>query len=183
MNQNSHTFRLHDFLVGGEGWGAKAGVVARKKLQQRLDGFASAQVIRLSMTGVRKLDVSFALEGICEIVSEYLGKCGFCLVDLGDEDVRLNVRAAAILSGIPLTLWHGGKVEVAGPSLGPGLRMALALALERGQLRTADLVREKGLAKTAASNLVRRLARRGYLLRYASTAPSGGSEFVYRCIG
>lgn len=69
MNQNTPNLRLHDFLVGGEGWGSKAGGVARKKLQQRLGGFTAVALLRLSMTGVRKLDVSFASEAICELVS------------------------------------------------------------------------------------------------------------------
>jgi len=183
MNENIHSLRLHDFLVGGEGWGGKAGAVARKKLQQRLESLGSADVIRVSMTGVRKLDVSFAIEALCEIVRENLGKCGVCLTDVSNEDVRLNVRAAAVLFDVPLTLWNGAQVEVAGPRLGPGLRMALDLALERGQLRTADIARAKGLTVNAASNLLRQLAIRGYLLRRASTAASGGSEFVYRRIG
>lgn len=183
MNQNTHSFRLHDFLMGGEGWGSKAGVIVRRKLQQRLDAHRSAELFRISMTGVRKLDVAFASEAICALVKEHMGSRAICLVDCSDEDVRLNVRAAAILSGVPLTIWHGGDVEVAGPPLGPAMHKALAFALARAQVRTADLAGAHGMQITAASNLLRQLARRGYLLRRASTAPSGGSEFVYRRIG
>lgn len=183
MNENSLTLRLHDFLVGGEGWGSKAGIVARGKLQQRLASQASTELIRLSMTGVRKIDVSFASEAIFEFIREHQGQRTICLVDVADTDVRANLVAAAQRTGVPVTLWNGGAAEVAGPPVGPAMRKALSLALERPQLRTADLVRVQGLKATAASNLLRQLASRGYLLRRLSLAASGGNEFVYTRIG
>ncbi len=183
MNQNSHTLRLHDFLVGGEGWGSKAGIVARRKLQQRLDNRASAELVRLSMSGVRKIDVTFASEAICELIKEHRDKRAICLVDVGDEDVRANLVSAAQRSGVPLTLWHAGAVEVAGRPLGPAMRKALALVLGRPQLRSADLAAEHGLGASAASNLLRQLAQGGYVLRQPSTAASGGIEYAYSRIG
>lgn len=104
-------------------------------------------------------------------------------MDVGDEDVRANLVAAAQRSAVPITMWHGGEVEVAGPPLGPAMREALALALRHPQLRTSDLVREQGLKVTAASNLLRQLAVRGYLLRQLNPASSGGTEFIYSRIG
>jgi hypothetical protein len=56
---NTHTLRVHPFLVGRETIGRAAGVVIRPLLTAYIDARPAAEVMRLSLLGVRKVDVGF----------------------------------------------------------------------------------------------------------------------------
>ena len=183
MNQNVHTLQLSSFLTNLEGWGRRAGEAARHKLGQRLDGNRDARILRISMSGVRRLDMTFAEIAIAGLIRDNLGKCAICLVDLADPDILDNVTAAAERTRVPVTIWNGVHVHVAGPRLTAAGSEALAFALARPQVRAAEFAEAAGISITNASTRFKILADQGCLMRQEGLADSGGAEYVYSRIG
>lgn len=183
MNQNVHSFPLSGFLTNLEGWGSKAGAIARRKLQQRLDLYPSARLFRISMSSVRRLDVTFASQAIAVLVRNNIGRCSICLIDLSDEDIIVNITAGAQRTGVPVTIWNGIDSKVVGPTLSPALAEALGIALGRPTVHSAELAQASAASITSASTRLKALWARGYLMREERPAASGGMEFVYQRIG
>jgi hypothetical protein len=182
MNENVHTLRLYNYLSAGEGWGRAAGARARAKLRQQIDAKPASELVRLALSGVRKLDVTFAVEAVVSLVQDYAGTRQLCLTDPGDPDVSDNIAAAATLMNRPITLWTGSTAEILGPAPNIGLRGALEFALVRSEVRAAEFAKASGVSSANASSKYRQLADGGYLLRRQATMPSGGTEYVYRRI-
>lgn len=140
-------------------------------------------VLRLSLQGVRRLDAGFAGEAIVEVIRQYRSARPICLVGAGDEDILGNIAAAARERKTPVTVWRAGSAQILG---GPRTRTAqdaLAFALARPSVRAAEYAESAGISITNASSRLHRLWAAGCLLRDATTAPSGGTEYVYRPIG
>jgi hypothetical protein len=95
MNQEITNIKLRDFMDEPEGWGRADG----RKVYQRLFDFVEAHpkvvVFRVSMQGVRRVDMSFASETLVELARRYRATKGFCILDLQDADVIDNWDAAA----------------------------------------------------------------------------------------
>ncbi|MEZ5687838.1 MAG: hypothetical protein R3E21_03480 [Caenibius sp.] len=64
-----------------------------------------------------------------------------------------------------------------------GSREALAYALARDAVRTADYAAASGLSAANASTRLKQLWEQGVLMRDERSAASGGTEYVYRRIG
>lgn len=183
MNEIIPAFRLFNYLTGGEGWGRAAGAKARQKLAQHIAARPAAGTIRISLQSVRRLDVACASEVLVGLIQNGRAKHSYCLVDLGDPDVRENIAAAAERAKVPVTAWQGAAVTILGPEPSRGNRAALAFALERREVRAAEFAAIAEISTANASMKFRQLWAEGYLLRSEDTAPSGGTEFVYRRIG
>lgn len=182
MKLTERTFHLRQFMNSSEGWGRVAGTVIQSKLATYIED-ADAQLVRLAMDGVRKVDVTFASTVIVELIRQCLGKRAMCLVKLANDDVFENIAAAAVRMKVPVTIWHDGQVQVVGPLPSPGLREALAFALARDEVRAATFAAASGLAIANASTRFKQLWEQGFLMRREGYAASGGPEYVYRRIG
>lgn len=180
MNENL-TIRLQNYLISGEGWGRAAGEKVRGKLTLLIDAQGSP-VVRISMGGVRKLDVSFAASGIVELVKHHLGSRSISLSDLDDPDIIENVAAAAQRLAVPVALSNRAGIHMLGATLSASVQAALAFALARPQVRAAEFAQAAGISSANASNKFKQLWQLGYLRRSESIAASGGTEFVYRRI-
>ena len=183
MNQNAHTLQLSSFLTNLEGWGRRGGEAARHKLAQRLDTRPDGETVRLSMSGVRRLDMTFAQIAIAGLIRDNLGKRAICLVDLADQDILDNVTAAAERARVPVTIWNGVHVHVAGPCLTAAGSEALAFALAAPTVRAAEFAEAAGISIANASTRFKTLADQGCLLRHDGLAASGGAEYLYSRIG
>lgn len=180
MNENSHTVRLGTFILEKEGWGAHAG----RQMREKLTGYLAAQggegVVKLSMQGMKRIDVAFAFEAIVGLAAQHAGMRPFCVVDLADADLRANIRAAAEQLRFAVMTWDGQKGEALGLRTGSAAHQALAFALDRPQVRAAEFSAAAGVSISNASSRFHHLWTRGLLQRSESTASSGGVEYLYR---
>jgi len=137
-------------------------------------------IFRVSLSGVKRVDISFASETIVELARRYRGQKGFCFTDLADKDMEENWAAAAERSKQPLMNWTGEHVRVLGAQPSQGVADAFRFALSKGEVRAADYAASaKDMSITNASTKFKQLWENGFLLRHETTAESGGVEFVY----
>lgn len=173
--------RLRDFMESDEGWGRDAGRVTCQKLVRFVEKNPGVQVFRVTLSGVRRVDISFASETIIELARKYRGQKGFCFVDLTDADQRENWEAAAFRAKQPLMSWSGGgKGSVLGIAPSQGTTEAFAFAVKKTETRAAEYAAiEKNVSITNASTKFKQLWEQGFLLRREAAAESGGVEYVY----
>lgn len=176
--------RLVDLMGSPEGWGRTQGREVYQRLLGAVEANAGVMVFKVSMKGVRRVDISFASETVVEIARRYRGEKGFCLIDLADGDLIENWEAAATKKEQPVLIWHNGRPRVAGPEPSAGNRDAFRFALERPEVRAAEFAEAgKGIGIANASMKFKQLWEQGYLLRRESAAESGGLEYRYFRIG
>lgn len=163
-----------------EGWGRTQGREVYQRLLDLVEANAGVMVFKVSMKGVRRVDISFASETVVEIARRYRGTKGFCLIDLEDPDLMENWEAAAVKKEQPILIWSKGSTRLAGPKPSPGNQEAFEFALERPEVRAAEFAEAKpGMAIANASMKFKQLWEQGYLLRRESTAETGGIEYRY----
>jgi hypothetical protein len=179
MNENRH-LRLRDFMAEDDGWGRASGRDTYGKLMPFIDGQPGILIFRVSLKGVRRVDISFASETIVELARRYRGMKGFCFVDLKDTDQQENWNAAAERSRQPLFKWGElGTPTILGLQPSQGVCDALQYALQREEARAAEFAGFSSISITNASNKFKQLWEQGFLLRREAVAESGGMEYVY----
>lgn len=183
MNQNSGALNLGMYLPQKEGWGRAAGGRLRQKLAAAIDGQRDVGLFRISLQGIKRLDVAFVSSALVSLVQQYLGTKSICLVTVTDSDVLENIAAAADRMEVPVTVWNGHVAQVFGLSPRFAAYDALTFALARSEVRATEYAAATGVSITSASSRFKHLWEKGFLARREGTAKSGGSEFVYRPIG
>jgi hypothetical protein len=183
MNETTRILALRDFMDRPEGWGRDQGRDVYARLLRFVEESPGTLIFKVSMTGVRRLDISFASETIVELARRFRRTKGFCLVDLSDKDLVENLDAAAEKKDQPIVVWHGKSAELIGSKPGGGGREAFQFAMGRAQSRAAEFAIEKGISIANASMKFKQLWDGGFLLRQESAADTGGVEYVYRRIG
>ena len=172
--------RLREFMDEDEGWGRQAGRLTFQRLMSFVEQHPGVLVFRVSLAGVRRVDISFASETIVQLARRYRGEKGFCFIDLVDIDQRENFEAAAQRSKQPLLLWNRqGKPQVLGVEPSQGIADALKFALVKPKARAAEYANSGNVSLTNASTKFKQLWEQGFLLRCEAVAPSGGVEYVY----
>lgn len=170
-------------MTGPDGWGRAQGREVLQNLVAYIEAHADQPVFKLSMKGVRRIDVSFASEAIVELVRRYRGTKGICLVEIEDDNVIENLDAAAGRVSVPIAIWDGKSVRVIGARPSPGNREALEFALSRAHARAVEFAETASISIANASTKFKQLWEQGFLMRSEGSADSGGVEFVYRRIG
>lgn len=175
--------RLREFMEEDEGWGRQAGRLTFQRLMNYVEQHTGVVVFRVSLVGVRRVDISFASETIVQLARRYRGEKGFCFIDLIDIDIdqRENWEAAALRAKQPLLLWNSnGKPQVLGVEPSQGVADALKFVLVKRKARAAEYANaSSNVSLTNASTKFKQLWEQGFLLRRESAAPSGGVEYVY----
>ncbi len=172
--------RLRDVMHRQDGWGRAQGREVYQNVLSKVESRPGIAVFCISFDGVVRLDTSFASESVVEIARRFRKERGFCIVDLSDEDIIENVDLAALKKEQPIYVWRDDKPRLLGPQPSAGVRDALAFALQRAQIRSAEYAESKGdLSAPNASMKFKALWENGYLLRRETTAESGGLEYVY----
>jgi len=166
-----------------DGWGNAYGREVYQALLKAVEAAPGKLVFRISVAGVRRVDVSFAREALLELAARYRGSKGICLVNVPDVDQLENWEAAALRRGQPLMAWRGGKPILLGPEPSRGNKGALEYLLEHKETTAAVLARDLKLSVTNASTKLKQLLEKGYLLRREDLSPSGGVEYTYFVIG
>jgi hypothetical protein len=184
MNEETRVIALRDVMDRPDGWGRVQGREVYQRLLRSVEETPGTIVFKVSMKGVRRVDISFASETVVELARRYRGTKGFCLVDLTDPDLIENWDAAASKKEQPLLVWQGKSARVIGAGPTQGCREAFQFALERPQARAAEFAEaKKEISIANASMKFKQLWEQGFLLRQESTADSGGVEYVYQRIG
>ena len=166
-----------------DGWGRSEGREVYGRLLGFVEGNPGTVLFRISLEGVRRLDMSFASETLVELARRYRRTKGFCLIDLTDKDIAENIDAAAAKKRQPLLVWEGKSARLIGANPSAGTREAFQFAMGRSECRASEFANQKGISSANASMKFKQLWNEGFLLRRASAADSGGVEFVYGRIG
>lgn len=182
------TLFLRDMMESAQGWGRRAGKATAARLQAMLEGGMScSDVMRLSLSGIEQMDVSFTRE-IVWLIWHYRCQRGFCLVDMNAEadeekdwNLFVNWDAAACGRNQPLFSWNTAmQVRLLGHAPTIGLREMLHYVLASSSpVPTTEAAAALHLSLSNASNKLSVLYREGYLLRQSHCAASGGLEHVY----
>jgi hypothetical protein len=184
MNEGVYVLALRAFMDRPEGWGREQGRSVYQRLLRAVEQNAGALVVKISMRGVERIDMSFASETIVELARRYRGSKGVCLMDLDDSDLIENIDAAATKKSQPLLVWHKNAARLLGSQPTEGCREAFDFALTRPQARAAEFAQtRKKMSIANASMKFKQLWQQGFLLRRESAADTGGVEFIYQRIG
>ena len=170
---------LRDFMTEQDGWGRIAGRKACGKIVSFVEAHPGAVIFRVSLKGVRRVDISFASETVVETARKYRTSKGFCFIDLNDADQQENWNAAADRSKQPLFKWDRDQPAILGLQPAQGNVDALRFALAKEEVRAAEFAAFSGTSITNASNKFKQLWDQGFLLRREGNSESGGMEFVY----
>ncbi len=184
MNETSESLKLSKFMESPEGWGRAGGRTTYQLLLDFVESRAGTMIFKVSLEGVKRVDISFASETVVELARRYRGSKGFCFTDLDDADMLENWAAAAARKIQPMMSWNRGKCQVLGVVPSKGTLAAFQFALQRPQTRTAEFAAvtpEMSIAN--ASTKFKQLWEQGFLLRRDDVAVSGGVEYVYYRIG
>ena len=185
----THTLRLRDYMASDDGWGNKAGSLVQQQLVQDVEQSPQAVIFRISLSGIRCVDVSFARESVIELARRYRGEKGFCLVDVGStedidaEDILDNWRLAAGDRKQPLTVWTDKGPRIIGPQPTEPAQELLSLVLTRKALGTPEAAKSLNKELNNVSTRLKNLTDRGFILRQEVPAQTGGVEFRYMAIG
>lgn len=183
MNRNTRNLSLRSLMSGPEGLGSVAG----RRLQPALIGKVVQsdvpEVVLVSLSGIRHIDVTFARETIIAMVRYHLRHQGVCLTQITSDDVFDNVAAAAEVANVPVVIWRGEVAKIVGPQPAGGVAAALAVAMDQPKIRAAELAQTLGISLTNASSKLKQLWDGGYLMRDEVASATGGNEFVYTRIG
>ena len=185
----THTLRLRDYMESDDGWGNKAGQLVHRRIVRSVQKMPQVVMFRISLSGVRCVDVSFARESVIELARRYRGEKGFCLLDVGSdegvdaEDVLDNWRLAAGDCKQPLTVWTDGGPRVIGPQPTEPAQELLNLVLTRKALRTPEAAKSLNKELNNVSTQLKNLTDRGFILRQEVPAQTGGVEYRYMAIG
>ena len=176
--------RLIDFMEHPEGWGRSQGRHVYQRLIALVENHPGIMVFKVSLDGVRRVDISFSSETVIEIARRYRSSKGFCFIDLTDVDMLENWDAAAERKQQPVVVWNDGVGRVIGMRPSQGIQAALDFALKRPRTGAADFSSvTPGMSIANASNKFKQLWQQGFLLRREEAAETGGVEFAYYRIG
>lgn len=184
MNERAITVKLRDFMKSQEGWGREQGRGVYQRLLEYVETNPGVLVYRVSLAGVKRVDISFASETIVELAFRFRGKKGFCLIDPMDPDMLENWEAAAERKNQPIIVWQKDGGHVIGPQPSKGNIGAFLFAMTRPRTRANEFVKETpGISISNASMKFKQLWERGFLLRREELAETGGVEYSYYRIG
>jgi len=175
---------LLSLMATAEGWGYAQGKAIQDKLKQLIEAGPIGEITCISLAGVERTDVSFARGAVLELAKSYRQQRGVCLECLCDKDIRENFEAAARAIDQPLLLREQPDTfRLLGTLPSQGTRTLFHYMLSRERSTTTEAAQALGLQISNASNKLKYLWERGYLLRQEQPAGSGGIEFAYLRIG
>jgi hypothetical protein len=172
--------RLVEYMGRPDGWGRVLGQRVQEALRSQIESKPDEVMIRISLDGVERTDISFPREAVIELARNYRGQRGFCLTDAVDQDLLDNWDAAATKLKQPLFVWNDGVCfRQLGPEPSVGLREMLDYVNHVPVARTSEAATALHLKVPNASNKLKQLWLEGYILRREQSANSGGVEYEY----
>ena len=82
--------RLRTQMSDSDGWGHVQGLHVREKLRELIESRPTESIVRISLDGVKRTDISFPREAVIELAKSYRGRRGFCLTEVNDPDLLDN---------------------------------------------------------------------------------------------
>lgn len=171
---------LLEHMDTSDGWGHIQGRQVYERLLAAIETHPFEEIVRISLDGVKRTDITFPRESVIELAKHYRGHKGFCLIDVSDQDLLDNWDAAASRREQPLMVWNGLRLSrILGPELSAGLRDTFFYVLSVPVARTSEAALSLGLKVPNVSNKLKQLWQEGYILRREQSASSGGVEYEY----
>jgi hypothetical protein len=181
---NSETLTLKDFMKGSsQGWGREQGRAIYGDLLTFVENKPGTLVFFVSLSGVERMDISFASESVVELARRFRGSKGFAMTDVADADMLENLEAAAARKHQPLVIRMESNTRVLGMQPSRGNTDAFQFVQSHQTARAAQFAAANNMPIANASMKFKQLWEQGFLLRRESVAESGGVEFVYFRIG
>jgi len=176
----SETIVLKEFMSGAsQGWGREQGRLVYNRLLTFVESRAGTLIFVISISGIDRMDISFASESVVEVARKFRGSKGFAVADVPDADMLENLEAAAARAHQPLMVNKEGRMIVIGLQPSQGSTEAFRFALTHPMVRAAQFAAAAQMPIANASMKFKQLWEQGFLLRRESVAESGGVEFVY----
>lgn len=167
----TQTLRLRDYMESDDRWGNKPGQLVHQKLIRVVEGQPQVVMFRMSLQGIRCVDVSFARASVINLAKRYRGQRRFFLVDIEAtddieiEDILDNWRLAAIDQQQPMTVWTDDGPRIIGPQPTKPAQQLLTLVLERKELGTPEAAKTLKKELNNVSTRLKNLTDRGFILR------------------
>lgn len=182
LNEGVQVLALRNVMDADEGWGREQGREVYQRMLRFVENSPGILIFRVSMKGVKRLDMSFSSETVIELARRFRGKKGFCIIDLADRDLIENIDAAAEKKDQPILVWHGKSADLLGIAPSEGAKEAFQFAMGRTSARASEFAASRGISIANASMKFKQLWEQGFLLRRESAAGTGGVEYVYQRI-
>ncbi len=180
MNQmKAQVLPLGEIMKQAEGWGRSQGRAVYHLLLKFVEDNPGSVVFRISLQGVKRMDISFASETIVELARRFRRSKGFYLVNLTDTDMVENIDAACVKKNLPILIVGKEQTSLIGLKPSEGTREAYEFAMNRSYVRASELAKERGISLQNASMKLKKLWDQGFLLRQEIASDSGGVEFEY----
>ena len=165
-------------MFGSRLWGSHDGGIAFDVLKQQ----CGYDILRVSLTGIERIDVSFARAALTALAKAHRREKGICVCDAENENVLSNIDAAAIVDEIPIMYWCYTEDKPASRVLGaPPSKSYLQTfwrVMKSDGISSSDLVNDQ-VSITNASNRLSRLWKWGYILRCQEAHETGGCSYIY----
>ena len=187
-----HSTRLsfRNFMEGSKGWGTDNGLECYARLFTFLDNHKKMNVFNLSMHGVEEMDYTFAFETIGQLIWYFSStdQTGFCISDLDNRDIILNISAACEDSLLPILVIRdvddpNDRYMLIGNPPSKSLSSAYYHVLGNGFVSAEDYASLTNLKISNARSKLDELFDAGYLFRFdVSCEDSNRFKRVYHAI-
>lgn len=162
--------------------GSQQGAELLLKLREIISKTLPNTVFDISLKNIEFMDATFARESIVALAKIERGNFGFCITDLGNEDVIFNIECACKHLQQPLSILNNNQIHWLGSSLTTLSKQHLEFIYKHSEVRSNVLAKAFDLSAPHASSKLKNFHSEGFLLCRKDSAPTGGSEYIYKTI-
>ncbi len=161
-----------DFILGSE-----QGNKVLDKLRSIL--WVKARVTEISMEGISGVDACFIRNSLASLTKMFIGRRGFYISHVENEDVLDNLIYGFHAKQVPLILKKADGSGEIYADLASGAKEVLTYAYVQADITTQKLTKHFNISAPNASAKLKKLYEAGYLLSEQQDAATGGIEYVY----
>lgn len=161
-----------DFILGSE-----QGNKVLDKLRSIL--WVKARVTEISMEGISGVDACFIRNSLASLTKMFIGRRGFYISHVENEDVLDNLIYGFHAKQVPLILKKADGSGEIYADLASGAKEVLTYAYVQADVTTQKLTKHFNISAPNASAKLKKLYEAGYLLSEQQDAATGGIEYVY----
>lgn len=174
--------RLLEFTESDHPFGNALGKAVYRMLADYVESLPAQDIIGISLEGIEATDASFPRESVVSLAKQYRGERGFFLTGFKSKDLLDNWDYGAKAKEQPLVVWTGDEYELIGPELSGAAKKLLDFVFKHRVVTASKAAQDLEISVPNASNQLKNLVKQGFILRFETTAESGGIEYAYKAI-